>query len=59
MKKLTCRDIGLDCESIIEGDTQEEIEKNIAHHVWEVHAIKPEEATSEMKIKIKESIRNS
>jgi predicted small metal-binding protein len=30
--------------------------KQAVEHIWEHHAIKPEEITSEMKVKIKENI---
>jgi predicted small metal-binding protein len=56
MKRLACRDIGLDCDSIIKGGTEEEIMKNAVQHAWEIHAIKPEEMTSEMKARIKDNI---
>ena len=59
MKKLACRDIGLDCGYIIEGEREEDIIKNAYQHVWEVHAIKQEEMTSEMKAKITENISDS
>jgi predicted small metal-binding protein len=56
MKRLACRDIGLDCDYIIKGETEEEIMKNAVQHAWEIHAIKPEEITSEMKVRIKDNI---
>ena len=59
MKKLACRDIGLDCGYIIEGEREEDIIKNAYQHAWEVHAIKQEEMTSEMKAKITENISDS
>jgi predicted small metal-binding protein len=59
MKKLACRDIGLDCGYIIEGETEEDIIKNAKQHIWEVHAIKQDEITSEMKAKITQNISNS
>ena len=59
MKKLACRDIGLDCGYIIEGEREEDIIKNAYQHVWEVHAIKQEEMTSEMKARITQNIRDS
>ena len=59
MKKLACSDIGLDCSYIIEGEREEDIVKNAKQHVWEVHAIKEEEMTSEMKAKITQNIHNS
>jgi predicted small metal-binding protein len=56
MKRLACRDVGLDCDYIIKGETEEEIMKNAVQHAWEIHAIKPEEITSEMKVRIKDNI---
>ena len=58
-KTLACSDIGLDCGYIIEGKTDEEVLQNAEKHVWELHAIKPQEMTSEMKAKIRENIRSS
>jgi predicted small metal-binding protein len=60
MKKiLACSDVGLDCGYVIEGKTDEEIMQNAVKHVWELHAIKQEEMTSEMKVKIRENIRST
>lgn len=59
MKKLTCHDIGLDCGYIIEGETDEDIIKSAEQHIWKIHAIQPEEITSEMKARITQNIRNS
>jgi predicted small metal-binding protein len=56
MKRLACRDVGLDCDFIIKGETEEEIIKNAVQNAWEIHAIKPEEMTSEMKVRIKDNI---
>ncbi len=57
MKRLTCRDVGLDCDFIMNGSTEEEVLNKANDHAWKVHAIKPEEMTSEMKVKIKENIK--
>jgi len=59
MKRLACRDIGLDCDYIIKAESEEEIMRNAVQHAWEIHAIKPEEMTSEMKAKIKDNIHVS
>jgi predicted small metal-binding protein len=58
MKTLACRDVGLDCNFIIKGETEEKIMKNAIRHYWETHAIKPEEMISEMKVRIKDNIRD-
>jgi predicted small metal-binding protein len=59
MKKLACHDIGLDCGYMIEGETEEDIIKSAEQHIWEIHAIQPEEITSEMKDGITQNIHNS
>lgn len=59
MKTLACRDIGLDCNYIIKGMTEEELLKIAEQHYSEIHAIEPEEITSEMKVKIKDNIHDS
>jgi predicted small metal-binding protein len=56
MKKLSCRDVGLDCDFVMEGVSEEEVLNKAQQHAYEVHAIKPEEMTSEMKVKIQENI---
>jgi predicted small metal-binding protein len=59
MKTLACRDVGLDCDNIIKGTTEEDVLKHAEEHAWEIHAIKPEEITSEMKDKIKYNIHDT
>jgi len=59
MKTLACRSVGLDCDYIIKGMTEEELLKNAEQHYSEIHAIEPEEITSEMKVKIKDNIHDS
>jgi predicted small metal-binding protein len=54
---VTCRQVGLDCDFISKGESEDETMKNALQHFWEIHAIKPEEMTSEMRIKIKDNIR--
>ncbi len=56
MKRLACRDVGLDCDFVMEGVSEEEVLNKAQQHAYEVHAIKPEEMTSEMKVKIQENI---
>ena len=59
MKKLACHDVGLDCDFIIEGITEEEVLSKTRQHAYDIHAIRPEEMTSEMKAKIQENIRDT
>jgi len=37
MKKLHCRDVGFDCEGVIEANTEEEVLKNAADHALKAH----------------------
>ncbi len=37
MKKLTCRDIGVDCDVIFEGETEEEIMEKATEHAAAEH----------------------
>ena len=59
MKTLACRDIGLNCDDIIKGTTEEDALIHAEQHAWEIHAIKPEEMTSEMEAKIKDNIHDT
>jgi predicted small metal-binding protein len=57
MKQLACGHVGLDCDCVIDAATKEDLMRKTIEHIWEYHAIKPEEMTSEMKVKIKEKIQ--
>jgi predicted small metal-binding protein len=60
MYTISCRDVGRDCDCIVEGQTEEEIMKNAAEHAVKEHGYKVEEImTPEMKEKIKSYIRKS
>lgn len=56
MKRLTCGDVGLDCDYVILGDSNEEVASKAVKHAWEAHAISAEQMTSDMKTRIKENI---
>jgi predicted small metal-binding protein len=55
---LACRGVGLDCDHIIKGTTEVDVIKHTEEHYSEIHAIEPEEMTSEMKAKIKDNIHD-
>lgn len=60
MKRLVCRDVGLDCDYVILGDSDEEMASKAVKHAWEAHAITcVEEMTSDMKTRIKENIQGT
>ena len=43
MLTLRCRETGLDCNYVIEGETEEEILINGAEHAMKVHSMKVED----------------
>jgi len=58
MYTISCRDVGRDCDCVVQGETEEEIIKNAAEHAVKDHGYKEEEIMSpEMKEKIKSYIR--
>jgi predicted small metal-binding protein len=40
---LICRETGLDCDYVIEGETEEEMLSKGADHAIKVHGLKPED----------------
>lgn len=54
---LSCKDVGFDCDYVIKGNDEEKIMEGAVKHAWEGHAIKPQEMTTEMRVKIKENIK--
>ena len=53
--ELRCRDVGVDCDEVIRGETQEEVMAKAAEHARTQHDM--EEISPEMGEKIKEAIR--
>lgn len=54
---VRCEDVGLACNCINYGISEERVIYNTILHMLEYHAIKPEEMTACMKLKILENIR--
>ena len=50
-------DVGLNCNSVIYGTNEENVVESTMIHMFEHHAIQPEEMTACMKVKIKENMR--
>jgi predicted small metal-binding protein len=60
MLTLSCRDVGRDCDCVVQGETEEELMKNAGEHAVKDHGYKQEDImTSEMKDKIRLHIRRS
>jgi predicted small metal-binding protein len=53
---IRCSDVGLDCEYVIFGDSEPRVMQNAVIHMYEHHAIVPEEMTTCMKLKIRENV---
>jgi predicted small metal-binding protein len=54
MKTLKCRDVGFDCDAVVQAETEEEVLQQAAIHAREVHNT---EVTPEMAEQIKPLIR--
>jgi predicted small metal-binding protein len=50
---VRCEDVGLDCNCTIYGISEERVIDNTIMHMFEYHAIEPDEMTTCMKMKIK------
>ncbi len=60
MLTITCRDVGPNCDCVIQGETEEELMKNAAEHAVKDHGYTEEDImTPEMKEKIKSQIHKS
>jgi len=54
---VRCGDVGLDCNCAIYGISEETVIDDTIIHMFENHAIKPEEMTTCMRLKITENVR--
>ncbi len=60
MLTLACRDVGQNCDCIVQGETEEVLMKNAAEHAVKDHGYTEEDImTPEMKDRIKSHIRKS
>ena len=58
MLTVSCRDVGMDCDYVCKGETEQEIMKNAEKHAVEDHHYKLEEImTPELQEKIKSHIK--
>ena len=55
-KVLRCKDIGMDCDFVARGETEEEILKQAAEHAGTTHDMK--EIPEEVLDKVRAAIRN-
>jgi predicted small metal-binding protein len=60
MLSITCRDVGQNCDCVVQGEAEEELMKNAAEHAVKDHGYTEQDImTPEMKEKIKSHIRKS
>jgi predicted small metal-binding protein len=55
MKKLSCRDVGVDCDFVARGKTEDEIFRQCAKHAKEAHGM--DEIPEEHRVKMRTLIR--
>jgi predicted small metal-binding protein len=55
-KVLRCRDVGLDCEGELRGQTEEEILRQAAEHAQDVHNIR--DMSPDLVQKVRAAIRD-
>jgi predicted small metal-binding protein len=53
---VRCADVGLDCSYVVYANTEKSALDKTTVHMFEYHAISPEEMTTCMKLKIKENV---
>jgi predicted small metal-binding protein len=54
---VRCSNVGLKCDYVIFGTSEEKIMDTMIIHMYECHAINPQEMTTCMRLKIKENIQ--
>lgn len=54
-KEVRCRDVGVDCDWVVTGETEEEIMKKAAEHAEKAHGMK--EIPPELVQRVREAIR--
>jgi predicted small metal-binding protein len=60
MLTISCREVGRDCDCVVQGETEEELMKNAGEHAMKDHGYKQADImTPEMKDKIRSHIRKS
>jgi predicted small metal-binding protein len=55
-KVVTCRDVGVDCDFVARGQTEQEVLKKCAEHARSEHGMT--ELPADMAVKVKAAIRD-
>jgi predicted small metal-binding protein len=56
MKTLTCRDVGVDCDFVAQGETEQEVMEKTRQHARQDHGF--EEIPPELEDKVRAAIRD-
>ena len=59
MKKLACRDVGIDCDFVAEGETTEEVLQKGMEHAKTSHNMTDADMTPEMMEKVKAAVKDA
>ena len=59
MKKLACRDLGLDCNYVVTGATEDEVMQKAGEHGKKAHGYTDADFTPEMMAKVKAAIKDA
>ena len=60
MLTVSCREVGMDCDYVCKGETEEEIMKNAEQHAMKDHGYKTEDLiTPDFREKIRSHIKKS
>jgi predicted small metal-binding protein len=60
MLTVSCREVGMDCDYVCKGETEEQIMKNAEEHAMSDYGYKPEDLmTPELREKIRSHIKRS
>lgn len=59
MKELKCRDMGMDCDHVVHGETEEEVMEAAKQHGMEAHGMSEADMTPEMVEKMKAHIHDA
>ena len=59
MKTVTCREVGMDCDAVLKGETEEDIMKRATEHAMKDHGMTEADMTPELRQKIRSHIKES
>lgn len=50
-RELICRDVGFDCEAVVQADSDEEVLAQVVTHAREVHGLQQIDAETEQNVR--------